>query len=141
MGSEHGFDRPDDADPKAAWASYAPRITGLYVGADPEEDETGNVYRSYLRFTTPDRVSAVTSSGAVGDVARWLGPRHAASSQGAYELDGRAISFGATSDHGTVLYSGTVGDGALRLHLDSHSLINGYRTYRTYYFVATDFPD
>ncbi|MGW0662366.1 hypothetical protein [Streptodolium elevatio] len=144
MGEKGGFDERHAYDPKASPNSgeaLHPLTAGLYIDDKEAREPNGDVFYGYLRFTASDRVTSVTSSGTVEQVARWFGPENKQCSQGVYELEGNAISFAVTSSSGTVLYNGTVGPGALTLRLDSRSLINGHRAHRTYHFAQADFPD
>jgi hypothetical protein len=134
------FEPPAD-DPKSRAASGsgpAPLFAGLYVGEDPERSG-GAVFHYYLRFSPPNLVSCVTSSGTTQQVSRWFGPQHPLVGHGIFELVGDGITFAATSKAGTVEYSGHVSADSRALALDSHSLINGHRTHRRYHFAETDF--
>ncbi|WP_436774528.1 hypothetical protein [Yinghuangia sp. YIM S09857] len=133
--------KPDSVPTEESDGPIRPLTGGLYIDDDPTAEPDKDIFYGYLRFTPPDRVTSVTSSGNPEQVARWLGPEHRFSSHGTYELFGAAISFAATSKSGTVLYQGVIGPGALTLALDSRSLINGHRAHRTYHFEPIDFPD
>jgi hypothetical protein len=108
------------------------RLNGVY-----RSDKVNDQYGYYIRFFEDGTVLTVSSTGEAQQMIDWLTIDRVGSqgvSIGVYELDGKEISFSATSDQGTVDYEGDVLEDGLEL--DSHSHINDHKGHRVYYFVA-----
>jgi serine/threonine protein kinase len=103
-----------------------PRFDGLYKTQDG----------FYLRFSKSGEVYSVSSTGTPQQVARWFGPEHSGIMRGKYVLKDGDISFTVKGAEGRIAFSGRVNDDGMGLNLNVHSHINGYRSERSYTFVA-----
>ena len=102
------------------------RFDGFYRSKLPE-------YSYYLRFYADGAVVAISSSDEPFQAVKLVNKSFYGSSKGRYTLDGAKLDFSATSQNGTVDYSGTVQGETLQLNSFSH--INNIRNSRAYQFV------
>lgn len=100
------------------------RFDGMYQ-AETEE------YSYFLRFYPDNTVISVTSHGEAAVIAEWF--KKPFYDTGIYKITGKKISFECTSEDGTVVYKGVIKPDVLVLK--SESLINGYKSKKTYKFV------
>lgn len=103
------------------------KYNGLYVCE--EENQSSR----YLRFYEDGTVLSVSSSGNPNQVILWFNKLHPNTSKGSYHFLSPNLKFSATSECGTVNYSGKA-DGEM-LALEIQSLINGYNATKKYFFV------
>ncbi len=112
------------------------RYDGVYRSPAPttEDDQKNLTYWKYLRFYPDGEVIATSSTGSPDDLRKWFSKDKKDNyySSGSYSLKGDHVSFSATSNEGTVDYSGTLEGN--RLKLETYSHINGYSGKSEYVF-------
>jgi hypothetical protein len=79
-------------------------------------------------------VISTTSTGTATDLEKWFNRRSKSISIGNFDISGSRLYFSTTEPGGTVVYDGVI-TGNYYLVLTSTSLINGYSTKETYYFI------
>ncbi len=110
------------------------RLDGFYqTKADIDKEDNDTTY-GFLRFYLDRKVINVTSEGTPNDLKDWFNLKMKDPSLGDYKIRRKKIYFSTTSKAGKVKYKGKIID-QYHLVLKSKSLINGYKSRETYYFV------
>jgi hypothetical protein len=106
---------------------------GLYTTMKDSSNSI-NTYK-YLKFYENGAVISVSSIGTPYKVKKWFTLEKEGLSKGKYKLKKGKLSFATKNEYGTVKYSGKILKNGL-LHLDSKSMINGYKSQLCYKYIS-----